>query len=165
MEIKNFQKNLDRNKYNTEYETLRKSNNIIGFPIEINKLNENNFYENVEDSSPRIFNKKKNNNLILHEDQMLRELERINSPININLEDEKNDNEFKKKGSNETIDLNYLVNNINRMQQKIPTIKDFGDALVHRKFDSLHAFYLEKIRLMSKYSNLKFIFEKHKKFY
>jgi len=150
--------------YNGDVENLGHTQNINGFPLQINKLNNtNNYYENVEKFSSRL-KEKVNKNLIINEGQRdHREYEMIESPndnrlqleldFNNNNNNEINDNMeyvLKKQASNETIDLNFYINHFKKIEKKNAEIKSIDDTFIHRKFDSLHAFYIESIRLMSK---------------
>lgn len=152
MEMTRITNNMEGNIYNTDYDNIRHLQNINGFPIKINKFNANDYYENVDNFSSRI-KEIHNKNLVLNEAERDQEYEVIDSPIDNKLDVEVNNNNkdygFKKKGSNETVDINFLVDNLNRIEKKNSTLNNFDNAFIHRKFDSLHAFYIESIRLMS----------------
>lgn len=157
--MKRIQKDLGRNRYNTDFDYVRGVQKVNGFPIQINKLNNaNDYYENFDNFSSRT-KEKTDKHLMLNDYQREQEYEMIDSPIDNKLEVDLNnndnnnneDNKFKKKESNETVDINFLVYNINRIEKKNSTLKNIDDAMIHRKFDSLHAFYIESIRLMSKF--------------
>jgi len=167
MENNNYYKNSGRYINQNDHENARLYNDYYtkNLPLNINSnIHINEFdKDNKIDLAKNRYYENKNNFISIKNSNNLKNYEMVDHPrtyINNNNEfifltesetnSDKKEVNYKRQNSNETVDLNFLVNNINRAK-KPPTIMDLENAIyVHRKFNNLQALYLENIRQMSK---------------